>query len=188
MFMKFGVYSLSAMALLASCGKGNVDLKDASVDDVVKATVASKTINPGQWSVSTEVLSVDMPGMPAEAKQMMDSMTKAMVGKKNLTESCLSKEQAEKPPTEMFSGKGAANCKFDKFSIDSGKMEAVMKCANPQGGPGAMTMTMQGPYGGDRYDIASEMTMSGMPGGPQGAAMTIKSRSTGNRTGACAGS
>ncbi len=183
--MKFGFLGLSALALLSACGKGDVDLKNASVDDVVKATVTSKTINPGQWTVSTEVLSVDMPGMPAEASQMKDAMTKAMIGKKNLSESCVTKEQAEKPPAEMFSGKGAASCSFDKFSIDNGEMNAIMKCAGPNGSPGSMTMKMQGQYGGDSYDISSEMTMSGMPGGPAGAAMTIKSRSTGKRTGEC---
>ena len=184
--MKVQLLGFAAAALLAGCNKaGNVDLKHASVDDVVKATVTSKTINPGQWSVSTEVISVDMPGLPEKQKAMMSAMTKAMVGKKQINESCVTKAQAEKPPTEMFSGKNGAGCSFDKFSIDNGEMNAVMKCSAPGGGPGAMTMTMAGQFGGDSYDIGSDMTVSGMGAAPVGAAMTVRSHSTGKRTGDC---
>ena len=74
--MKLQLWGIAALVLLAGCNKaGNVDLKHASVDDVVKATVTSKTINPGQWSVSTEVISVDMPGLPEKQKAMMATMT-----------------------------------------------------------------------------------------------------------------
>ena len=184
--MKLQLWGIAALVLLAGCNKaGNVDLKHASVDDVVKATVTSKTINPGQWSVSTEVISVDMPGLPEKQKAMMATMTKAMVGKKQINESCVTKAQAEKPPTEMFSGKNGAGCSFDKFSIDNGEMNAVMKCSAPGGGAGAMTMTMAGQFGGDSYDIGSDMKVSGMGASPAGAAMTIKSHSTGKRTGDC---
>ena len=133
--MKVQLLGFAAAALLAGCNKaGNVDLKHASVDDVVKATVTSKTINPGQWSVSTEVISVDMPGLPEKQKAIMAAVTKAMVGEKQIKESCLTKAQAEKPPTEMFSGKNGVGCNFEKFSIDNGEMNAVMKCSAPGGG------------------------------------------------------
>ena len=116
---------------------------------------------------------------------MMAAMSKAMVGKKDIAESCVTKEIAEKPPTEMFAGKDGGQCKFEKFAIDNGALNAVMTCANPKGGPGSMTMRMAGKYGGDSYDINSEMTMSGMGSSPAGAAMVVKSHSSGKRTGEC---
>lgn len=186
--MKLQLVVTAAFMLLAGCHQaGNVDLKDATVDDVVKATVNSKTINPGRWSVSTEVVTVDMPGLPEQQKAMMATMTKAMVGKKQINESCVTKEQAEKPPTEMFSGKNGLGCSFDKFSIDNGEMSAAMKCSKPGGAPGAMTMKMAGQFGGDSYDISTETAVSGMGAGPAGTAMTVRSRSTGKRTGDCSG-
>ena len=183
--MKYAIAILALPTLLAGCGKGDVDLKDASVEDVVKATVKSKSINPGQWSVSTEVLSVDLPGMPEKEKAMMAAMTKAMVGRKNIAESCVTKEQAEKPPAELFSGKNAGNCSFENFSIDNGEMNATMNCTPSGGQAGAMKTSMKGQYGGDSYDIASEINMSGVPGAPGGTGMTIKSHSAGKRTGEC---
>lgn len=183
--MKRQFIAVGASLLLVACGQGDVDLKNATVADVVKATVVSKTINPGEWSVTNEVTAVDMPGMPAEAKQMMSAMSKAMVGKKDIAESCVTKEIAEKPPAEMFAGKDGGACKFEKFAIDNGELNAVMTCANPKGGPGGMTMKMAGQYGGNSYDINSEMTMSGMGNSPAGAAMIVKSHASGKRTGEC---
>jgi hypothetical protein len=183
--MQYRLAGLGAFLLLAACGKGDVDLKDASVADVVKATVVSGSINPGKWSVSSEIVSVEMPGMPEQQKQMMAVMSKAMVGQTTINESCITAAQAAKPTPEMFSGKDSGDCSFETFSIDNGALSAVMNCSAPNKGPGKMHMSMQGQYGGDSYDVTSEIKMSGMQSGPAAAGMTIKSHSKGKREGAC---
>jgi Protein of unknown function (DUF3617) len=187
-FMKQLIAASSAFALclaLTACGKADVELNNASVEDVVKATSKSGSINPGQWAVSSEILAVDMPGMPAKEKEMMAAMTKAMVGQKTVNESCISPEQAAKPNAEMFAANGGGSCTFETFTIFSGKMNAVMDCAAPGGAAGKMHLVMSGQYGGDSYDITSEIKMSGMPSGSAAGGMTITSRSSGKRSGAC---
>jgi hypothetical protein len=87
--MTYRLAGLLPLALLAACGKGEVELENASVEDVVKATANAQALNPGQWSNETRIVSVEIPGMPAAEKKMMDAMTKAMVGQTTATESCV---------------------------------------------------------------------------------------------------
>jgi Protein of unknown function (DUF3617) len=182
---RFSIAALAVTALLAGCGAGDVELKNASVEDVVKATANAQALTPGQWSTTTEIVSVDMPGMPEKEKStMMAAMSKAMIGKKNVAESCVTPEQAKKPNAAMFAGADSGNCTFESFSMANGRMDAVMKCAAP-GRPGEMKMTMGGKYGGDTYELASEINMSGMTGAPGNGAMTIKANNSGKRVGEC---
>ena len=55
-----------------------------------------------------------------------------------------------------------------------------MACNNMGGGPGEMTMTMDGQYGPSSYD----MTMN-MIGGAAGMKMNISAKSNGKRIGSC---
>jgi Protein of unknown function (DUF3617) len=182
--MKSTVLILTPLILLAGCGKGDVNLKNASVDDVVKATTNAQALTPGEWSTSTQITAVDMPGAPEKAKVMLAAISKAMVGKKTASENCVTPEQAKKPDANMFAGANSGSCTFEKFSMAGGRMDAVMNCAQP-GSPGKMKMTMNGPYGGDSYSLASQIQMSGGPGMAGAAGMTISATNTGKRIGAC---
>jgi Protein of unknown function (DUF3617) len=181
--MTYRLAGLLPLALLAACGKGEVELENASVEDVVKATANAQALNPGQWSNQTKIVSVEIPGMPQAEKKMMDAMTKAMVGQTTATESCVTPEQAKKPDATMFAGQGNNNCTFEKFSMAGGRMDAVMSC--DAGAQGQMKMTMGGAYGGDNYALDSEIVMSGAPGMPGKGEMKIKASNTGKRTGEC---
>jgi hypothetical protein len=175
---------LTSLILLTSCGKADVDLTNASMEDVAKATASAETLTPGDWSTVTEIVSVSAPGMPAQSKGMMDAISKQMVGKKSASQHCLTPEQAKRPDAGMFAGKDNGSCRFDRFALSGGTMNATVHC-NPPGGRGEMVMAMKGLYGGESYALTSEMTMSGMPGAAGGKGMTIKASSKGTRTGAC---
>ncbi len=182
--MKCTTLILIPLILLAACGKGDVELKNASVEDVVKATSNAQALNPGKWSTSTQVVAVEMPGAPAQSKVMLDALSKAMIGKTTVSENCVTPEQAKKPDASMFAGANSGACTFEKFSMAGGKMDAVMACAQP-GKPTGMKMTMDGQYGGDTYALNSEIHMSGGPGMANGTGMTVKVTNTGKRLGKC---
>jgi Protein of unknown function (DUF3617) len=182
--MKYVGLILTPMMLLAGCGKGDVELKNATVEDVVKATTAAQALSPGEWSTSTQITAVDMPGAPENAKTMLAAITKAMVGKTTVTENCVTPEQAKKPDASMFAGANSGSCTFEKFSMSGGKMDAVMACAQP-GAPGKMKMTMNGQYGGDSYALTSQILMSGGTGPNAGTGISVTATNTGKRTGDC---
>jgi hypothetical protein len=175
---------LTPLLLLAACGGGEVNLKNASVEDVAKATANVEKLTPGEWTNTTEIVSVDMPGMPEKEKQMMKAMSSAMIGKKTEVKNCITPEQANKPTADMFAGANK-NCQFETFKLAGGAMDAVMKCADPAKG-GSMTMAMKGQYGGETYAMETQLNMQGAPGLHGGASMLITSKNSGKRIGECA--
>lgn len=169
-------------ASLGACGTGDVELKNASVEDVVKATANAQTLTPGQWSTTTEVVSVDLPGLPAQtAAAMKDQMTNA-IGRQTVSENCVTPEQAKTPPAELLAGSNAGDCRFGKYAMAGGTLDATLSCKPAAGGE--MTMTMAGPFSGDSFALDATMQVA-PPGVGSGKAMTIKTRMTGKRNGEC---
>lgn len=180
--MKYAIAALVPAIMLAGCNKG-VEMKNASADEVAAATKNANFIKPGKWTNTSEVIAVNLEGMPPEAKEMADAMSKSMVGRKNSFESCVTEEEAKKPNGKMFAGNDKGNCVYDTFSMGGGKFDAVMTCT-PTGGPGKINMTMKGDYGDEAYSFDVEMKVAGSPDAPE-SMMTIKAKNSGVRKGEC---
>jgi Protein of unknown function (DUF3617) len=95
---------------------------------------------------------------------------------------CVTPEQASKPSAELFAGKGSGDCRYDKFTMCDGRIDAAMTCTR-KGTPGTMTMATSGTYSSTAYAVAMDMKVSNpqVPGG----AMMMKARTKGTRTGDC---
>jgi hypothetical protein len=161
---------------LAACGsKPAVDEKNASVEEVSqKVREASKDesfIRPGKWQSTVTIDQMDMPGMPAEVASQM----KSMMADKHTTDSCLTPEEAKQPKENFFSGND--KCRYEHFTMGSGKIDAEMRC--DQGG-GSQVMQMNGTYSPDSYRM--HMTAKG---GPAGSAMTMQMSVEAKRVGEC---
>jgi hypothetical protein len=181
--MNRAVLLLVCIAPLAACNKSpDIDVRNASVAEVAqkaREAGASAYINPGQWQTKVTVEEMSFPGMPAEAQAQM----KAIMGRQqNVTvEHCISAEEAKQPSGRFFTGKEPQNCRYDRFSMSGGRIDAVMRC---EGRPsGSMTMTVSGTYTPDRSTTRADMSMSGGPGG----GMHIRSVTENRRIGACTG-
>jgi hypothetical protein len=175
---------LIACALpLASCNKPQVNERNASVADVAnavsKAGIAGESfIRAGQWQVKGTIEEMNVPGMPAQAQA---EMKRAMSQVQNNTfEYCVTPEEAKHPAGKMFTGKDSGNCRYDHFTMGSGKFDAAMRCQEP-GNAQTMTMAMNGTYSPEAYDSHVSMNVAG---GPQGS-MTMKMRSEARRIGEC---
>jgi len=172
---------LPAMAMLASCNsKPTVHAENASMADVEAAAKDAVKLEPGKWETSITILSIEGPGLPP---QLAMAMKQRMAGQK--VETCLTPEQAAKPPQDMLGA--AKNCTYEKFEMSGGKMSGSLVCKNPPGMPGGgMRATMAGNFSSASYDITSDatMTMPAMPGG-KGGDMTTKTQVTGKRIGDC---
>lgn len=174
------------LLMLAACDNSpKVEAENASIEEVagkVRAANEGSTmiVRPGQWESSVELESIEVPGMPeAAVAQMKKTMARVATGQKT----CLTPEQAKKPKEDFFAGAGS-NCRYDKFSMDDGKMTGTMRCTSPQGG-GTQLIDFDGTYSPESYEMRMASTLEGASAaGP----MKMVMRMTSKRIGECDGS
>ena len=115
-----------------------------------------------------------MPGMPAEIAGHM----KGIEGRIETQQNCLTPEEAKRPKEDFFTGDNK-NCRYDRFNMSGGKIDAVMECSES----GTVhTMTMQGNYTPDTYNMQMAMQRSGVS---EAGEMTMKMRVDARRVGQC---
>ena len=164
---------------IAACGKeSDVKMENASVADVAKEMRKqdrdNSFVEPGKWRQTMTLLEMDAPGMPPEARQMMQrAMDQAQVH-----EVCLTPEQAKRPKEDFFSG-ADKNCRYEHFSWGDGKIDLKLNCQHPNA---SQTMAMVGSYSPDAYTMT--MTATNVGGGPAGG-MTMKMKVDARRIGDC---
>lgn len=174
-------YALILALALTACGDDKtVDEKNASTATVAKKVAdAGMKLNPGRWELTMKFTRFDIEGMPPEAKQQMQGM----LGQNRTFTSCLTKEQAEKPDGSFF-GQQGDECRYDKFVMGDGKIDAAMTCKGMGAdGAGGAKMTLAGTYSADNYD----MTMDMKGAAPNGKAMNMAMSLVSKRVGECRG-
>jgi hypothetical protein len=122
-------------------------------------------LNPGKWSISSTIVSVDMPGAPPMVAQMM-------AGKTMTTSQCITAEMAAKGQTS----KPAKDCTMTHMSWAGGKMSSEMVC---QTGGGTMTTTDTGSFTTNSYAVDGKVVMTGKTN------MTQVVKVSGKRVGDC---
>lgn len=169
--------------LLAACGnEPDVQMENASVGEVAEemrkqAGSSDSFITPGKWQQTVKLLEIEAPGMPPEAREMMQ---KAM-GEMQQVEHCLTAEQAKKPPEDFFA-KANENCRYDHFNWGGGKIDLKLNCTLPQG---SMTMVQTGEYRPGGYSMAVTQTISNAASAQP---MVMKMSVDAKRVGDCDGS
>ena len=143
---------------LAACGnEPEVKMDNASVGEVARemqkqVAAGDSFITPGKWHQTVKLVEIDAPGMPPEAREMMQ---KAM-GEMQEAEHCLTAEQAKRPPADFFA-KADQNCRYDHFKWGDGKIDAKLNCSLSQG---SMTMVQTGEYRPGGYSMAVSQTIA----------------------------
>ncbi len=173
--------ALSASLALAACGDSGG--ADADGDgEITQAEVIAEMadgpavrMRPGQWEQTFEFTEVDIPGMPAEAKEMMQRQ----MGSSFTTKACLTEADVEQPDPEFFGGQQNDDCTYDKFERSGDTMEMAMTCEAGNGG--VTTIAMTGTFGEDEYSMEMDNKVSGTPMGD----MTMKGKMTARRLGDC---
>ena len=172
--------ALPLIAVAACSNEPDVKMENASVAEVAKEMrkqgADSSFVEPGKWQQTMTLLEMDAPGMPPEAKQMMQrAMAKAQVH-----EVCLTPEQAKSPKEDFFSG-ADKNCRYEHFNWGDGKIDLKLNCKHPNA---TQTMAMVGSYSPEAYTMT--MTATNLGGGPAGG-MTMKMKVDAKRIGDCDG-
>ena len=171
------VLCLAAGIALSACGSDKgVDAKGETPEAVAAKVAASGMMpRPGRWQASFKLESVDMPGMPAGAREQVG---KAM-GAAQTYFTCLTPQQAAKPDASFFQ-KSAPGCTYERFTMADGKIDALMVCP-PGSGPTRMEMT--GSVGEDLYDVKIKGSAEMAKGMTMNLGMSVTSR----RVGECDG-
>jgi hypothetical protein len=175
----------AAVLSLSGCGagsqSGDVSLTNASVEEVAAsgagAGAGAARFEPGEWETTITVEGASIPGMPAGMVKEMERLNLA----KTTVRNCMSPEQAAKPDEAVFAGKGG-NCRFDRYVLRSGKLDATMRCNGGETPGGEAVITMKGRFDRTSFNLTNSMTAAPVPGHPE-VAMT--SRVIGKRIGAC---
>jgi hypothetical protein len=181
--MKRSAILLASSLLFAACNNDpEVSAKNASVEEVAdKVADAGGTgnfVRAGKWESRMTFEEFNMPGAPPGAKSVLESMNQ----RAEAHHSCLTPEQAKRPKEDFFAGAGK-NCRYERFNMGNGKIDAVMKCTEEGMG---QTMTMAGTYGPNDYQMKMSMKSEGAPGPASG--MSMKMRVDAKRIGECDGS
>ena len=164
---------------LAGCGDKpeSGDQTVAAGSGGAPAPIAAEPIafQPGKWKATSELIKMEVPGMPPE-------IAKANIGQKNSFESCMTPEQAAKPPSDFFTNNNqTTNCTTESFAMAGGKLDATMVCED-KNTPGKMRMTIKGDYQPTSYTATMTMVTDGAPNGGE---MKITATTTGERIGEC---
>jgi hypothetical protein len=165
---------LMPLLLLAACGDAPKKDSESAGPPAEATAPAAIKLQPGKWQATSELVSMEVPGMPPE-------LAKANVGQKTTFENCITPEQAEKPASDFFTNAQNTDCKAQDFTMAGGKLAATMTCVD-RNTPGEMTMTMDGDYTPISYAATMTMVTSGAPGGGE---MKITAKTEGKRIGEC---
>ena len=176
---------LLAPFALAACNAGGptVTATNATSDEVaakVEAAGGSDAfVSPGQWEGTMTINDVQIPGVPPE---MAAQMKARMGGQPHSFSSCLTPEEAKQPKGKFF-GSDSGQCRYDRFTMAGGSIDAVMKCAEDGV---ERTMTMTGNYSPNGYKMTVASTGGEAKGNPM-AAMSMSMTIDAKRTGECTG-
>jgi hypothetical protein len=148
---------LSALIVLAGV---------ACMSALGSATFA-QAVQPGEWSMTTTIKSMEMKGMtPAMASAMKEPTT---------SESCVTPEKAAKGVSALTSQNGG-DCTVKSHAVTGGILDLQAVCGT---GAGAMDMHMHGPFSATGYSLTTDMSRNGAK--PMKTTILMEAR----RTGAC---
>lgn len=182
--MRTGVM-IMALAALTACNRDpQVDARNASVAEVAekvrKSGAGESFVRPGLWESKVMIEQLDMPGMPPE----MTSRMKAMMAEKQAQgfKTCLTPDDVKKPKEDFFAGQNKG-CRYDRFTMGNGKIDAVMRCGGEQA---TQVMQMAGTYSPDSYQMQMSNKIEAAAKGAEGS-MAMRMRIDSRRIGECTG-
>jgi len=157
------------LCLLAACSGGG---DGASNEAAAETLAAGLKLQPGEWAVSSETLTVDAldTGRPAIA---------AKVGGKSENKACITADAAAKPPPALFTG-GKDDCTTQSAYISRGRISAQIQCRRP-GLDSPYQISVDGSYTADSLTAETSLATQLASDGD----VRIRTRLTGRRTGDC---
>jgi hypothetical protein len=183
--MKHAAALIASFAVLAACNKSpQVNEKNATPAEVAQKVRESAGdqafVRPGLWESKVTIEQFDIPGMPPDMAQRMKTMMAEK--QEHGFQTCLTAEDVKRPKEDFFAGKNN-QCRYEHFTMGSGKIDAAMHCGSKSGGN--QVMQMAGTYSPEAYQMQTSMKMTGSSAGE--GAMSMQMRIDARRVGECTG-
>lgn len=180
---RFGFKSLGAASsalLLAACGssESEADQGAISMEEVAEAAKDMPSPVAGQYESTVELLAIDVPGMPEDAKAQMKAAAAQSLSQGNSF--CLTEEEAAKGAEQMVQNMADSTCSFERFDVSGSSIDAKMSCSGEGGMQGRVALK------GTMSSTDSSMTMDMTQAGPNGQEMTMTMKVDSKRVGDCA--
>lgn len=150
--------AMLALGALAGCDKAGDSGAGGpkSMEQAKQEAAKLERPKPGLYKQTMTITKFEIPGAPpAAAAQMQAAMSKAQEH-----EFCMTAEMANQGFRDMFDkvGKNGA-CKYDRFEVSGGRIDALLHCQNAAEGKG--TITMAGTVGEDGSDVTVAVDQQG---------------------------
>lgn len=180
-----GLLVLASAFALSACGGeatgGGVAVDDPSDPEQIAAALEGmKKPQPGEYSVSAELVDFEMVGASDEEANAMRSIME--LGMQSGSTFCMTEEMAQEGYDDYLDNLQGPNenCEYDSFSVNGDEIEASMTCNDPAGGSG--TLQFSGTITETSSSIRVAMDMEDSASG-QGLKMTLAN--TTERVGDC---
>ena len=169
------VLPIVAALALTACGSGEEEA--TTVADAAEAIAESPQPLPGQYRTTTQLLELSAPGLPEDARAMMQAQLAQSDA--DVTTSCLTEEQAANSQEEMLKQMTQASCTVQRFDVSGGNIDAAMSCPAGNGITGDVTVT------GTMGETGSDMEMSFSTNMPGAGEATFRMQVVSERIGDC---
>lgn len=154
------VSAVAAMVLAGCSGGGEVDADgDSSISTSEAAGAAADMPKPeaGLYRATITMTGIDVPGMGASMQGHGGGMT-------TTNEYCLTEDEVAEGFEEMMKRGQDGSCRYEKFNVAGGKLDAVMLCQTDQG-EARMEMKGTATPTGSQFDAKMKMDLDGMGNG-----------------------
>src|SRR5690606_1756512 len=131
----------AAMALaLAACGSSGTEADNGSVSmqDMAKAAEGIPKPVAGQYESTVELLDMQMPGVPEQAKAQMRAAAAEGMAKTNRF--CLTEEEAAKGAEQLLQNMADSTCSVERFDVSGSAIDAKMSCSGEGGMQGQVAL------------------------------------------------
>jgi len=166
--MRMMISAIAALTL-AACGGQSGGNESGSTKSATGGG-ESATLQPGQWEMTTTIVSMNVPNMPQGMNPPMPPPTTVSV--------CLTPEQARAPGGGFITGSDQnTGCRSENFTMANGRIQGVVQC-DAQGT--TMRANISGQFSADNYEITQQVETAA-----SGMTMNMEARTAGRRTGDC---
>src|ERR1700712_4753104 len=142
----FTAVAVMAISTLAGCDKADKGPK--TMEQAKQEAATLDRPKPGLYKQSLSIAKFELPGAPPGAAAQMQ----AAMGKAQESNFCMTAEMANQGFRDMFDKVGkSGDCKYDRFTVSGGELDALLHCENAAQGKG--TITMVGKVGEEGSDI-----------------------------------
>ena len=176
------VMPLAAAILLAACGSADTDGDGTiSVEEAAaEAAKASVTQRPGQYKITYELLDLQIPGVPDDARQRVrDAVANGLGG--GSFECVTAEDVADGGAAKMIEDLAKSDCTMTAFEVSDAAFAATAQCSRRQGATQVVEME------GTMTAESSTATLVVTEDVPDVGTATTTIRANSQRFGECAG-